>query len=228
MISVIVPVYNEEKTLAKVVRKLEKLKLPISKEIIIINDGSKDKTREILKDLSKKFKKLKVIDYTLNRGKGFAIRKGIEKSKGEIILIQDADLEYDLENIKLLLKEILEKNEKVVYGSRFMKKNNRGKIAFYLGNKFLSMMTSALYLQRVTDMETCYKMFRREVIENISLKSDRFEIEPEITAKIIREGYKIKEVPINYSPRSNKEGKKIKAKDGIIALWTLLKLRVCN
>ena len=228
MISVIVPVYNEEKTLAKVVRKLEKLKLPISKEIIIINDGSKDKTREILKDLSKKFKKLKVIDYTLNRGKGFAIRKGIEKSKGEIILIQYADLEYDLENIKLLLKEILEKNEKVVYGSRFMKKNNRGKIAFYLGNKFLSMMTSALYLQRVTDMETCYKMFRREVIENISLKSDRFEIEPEITAKIIREGYKIKEVPINYSPRSNKEGKKIKAKDGIIALWTLLKLRVCN
>jgi len=228
MISIIVPIYNEEKTLEKVVSRLIKLKLPIKKEIILVNDGSKDNTERILKRINNKYSSLRVISYKENKGKGFAIRSGIKLAKGEIILIQDADLEYDLNNIISLLKEILVNNEKVVYGSRFLKQNKRGKLAFYAGNKILSLATSIIYLQKITDMETCYKMFKREVIDVNELKSNRFEIEPEITARIIKRGYKIKEIPINYNPRSKAEGKKIKAKDSITALWTLIKLRLVN
>lgn len=228
MISIVVPIYNEEKTLEKVVSSLEKLKLPIKKEIILVNDGSKDNTAKILEKIANGNKSLIMVSYEKNRGKGFAIRQGINKARGDIILIQDADLEYDLRNINNLLNEILQNGEKVVYGSRFLKQNKRGKLSFYLGNKLLSIATSILYFQKITDMETCYKMFRKEVLTGIVLMSDRFEIEPEITAKIIKKGYKIKEIPINYNPRSKSEGKKIRARDGFIALWTLLKLRFFN
>jgi dolichol-phosphate mannosyltransferase len=224
-ISIIIPVYNEEKTIGKVVDKIISVKFPITKEIIIVNDGSKDNTEKKLKQIRKN-EKIKFISYEKNKGKGFAIRKGLEIASGNIIGIQDADLEYDIKEYPKLLAPIIKKEVNVVYGSRFNKKFKKN--LFYFGNKFLSFITSVLYFHKISDMETCYKLFRKDILENIELESDRFDFEPEITAKILKQGFKIKEIPINYFPRTEKQGKKIKIKDGFSALWCLIKCRFAD
>ena len=239
-ISIIIPVYNEEKTISKILDKITNLNLreidkKIRKEIIIVNDGSKDKSEKIIKKYIFDNTKNNIIDKELydefiyinkeNQGKGSALRKGFEISSGDIVTIQDADLEYNPEDFKKLITPIIKGKEKVVYGSRFLKKHKPKYRIYFLGNKFLSFLTKILYNVRITDMETCYKVFRKEVIKSLYLKSNKFDIEPEITSKILRKGIKIKEIPISYSPRSIEEGKKIGWKDGAIAILVLLKNR---
>jgi glycosyltransferase involved in cell wall biosynthesis len=223
-LSILIPVYNEEKTIEKAIDSVHKVKLPVDKEIIVINDGSTDATEEKLKGLRKKFR-FRILRHKINLGKGAAIRTGIKQSTGDMIIIQDADLEYEPNDYYSLLKPILERKAEVVYGSRFLKKNKRKDYLFYTGNRFLSLATSLLYSAKITDMETCYKVFRSDLIKLIPLNSNGFEFEPEITAKIIKRGIKIHEIPISYSQRTAKEGKKIKFRDGFIALWTLIKYR---
>lgn len=225
-ISIIIPVYNEEKTIAKIIMKLIKTKFPIEREIIIVNDGSTDSTEKILKETIRQIKvreKIRVISRKNNKGKGHSIKTGLKYATGSIIGIQDADLEYDPNDYPGLLEPILKKQAKVVYGVRRFNKKN----LFYYGNKFLSLVTSLLYFSWIRDMETGYKVFRREVLNEIKLNSKGFDFEPEVTAKILKK-YKIKEIPISYTPRSKKEGKKIKIKDGIIAFFTLIKYRFAN
>jgi glycosyltransferase involved in cell wall biosynthesis len=229
-LSIIIPVYNEEKTLLDLLKKVEAVNFPISNEIILVDDYSTDGTRAILKEIESKYK---IIYHHKNQGKGSALRTGFKYSTGDIITIQDADLEYDPEEFNKLLIPILARKTKVVYGSRFLGKTffSKGKWflpSHYIGNKLLSLTTSILYFRKITDMETCYKMFTREVLSKIKLKSKRFDFEPEITSKIIKAGYKIKEIPINYFPRSFEHGKKITWVDGIKALLYLLKYRFVN
>src|SRR3989344_6382540 len=229
-LSIIMPVYNEDKTVEKIVNKVEKIKIEnVEKEIIIINDASKDKTAEILKRISKKYKNIKIFSHKTNKGKGAAIRTGLKYFMGDIIVIQDGDLEYNPEDFRKLIKPILEGKTKIVYGSRLLGEE-RGFNVFshYIGNRVLSLLTTLLYFRRITDMETCYKMMTKDVIKSLNLKAKKFDFEPEVTAKIIRKGYKIIEIPIIYNCRSFKEGKKITWKDGIKALYILLKYRFFN
>ncbi len=216
--------YNEEKTTTKIIKRVVKVRLPIKREIIVVDDGSTDNTPKKLEEIKKRFKKIKIIRHKKNKGKGSAIRTALKYTKGNIIGIQDADLEYNPSEYKKLLKPILNKKVKVVYGSRFKKGKNK-KNLFYYGNRFLSFITSLLYFSKITDMETCYKIFRKEILKDINLKAKRFDIEPEITAKILKKGYKIKEIPISYNPRSTKKGKKIKFSDGFSVIFTLVKYR---
>jgi dolichol-phosphate mannosyltransferase len=226
-LSIIVPVFNEESTIMRILNKLECLEIPLQKEIVIVDDYSTDGTRALLKDLEDKYT---IIYHKKNGGKGRALRTGFKHATGEIITIQDADLEYDPNDYNKMLPSILKGKTKVVYGSRFIGTNffSRNKWfspTHYIGNKLLSLITSLLYFRRITDMETCYKMFDKEVLKKIKLQAKRFDIEPEITAKIIRGGYKIKEIPINYYPRGFHDGKKITWRDGIHAFFYLLKYR---
>lgn len=222
-ISIIVPAYNEENTLEEVMKKLLKIDFGIQKEIIAVNDGSIDNTAKILNSFRKKG--VKVFHHEKNKGKGAAIRTGISNATGDIITIQDSDLEYTPENLKYLIKPIIDGKEKVVYGSRFMKKNKVIYSSYYLGNKIVSLFASLIYLRKVSDVETCYKVFSSDVIKDIHLNARGFEFEPEVTAKILKKGIRIFEMPIDYKPRTKEEGKKIRPKDGIIALWTLIKYR---
>lgn len=226
-LSIIIPAYNEEKNILKVLNNVKKVNLgKITKEIIIVDDFSTDSTRKILSKL--KDKSTKIFFHQKNQGKGAAIRTGLKHTTGGIITIQDADLEYNPEEYPKLLKPILENKTKVVYGSRLAAiKMNLKKMykLHYLGNIFLTIMTNILYGAKITDMETCYKVFRREVIENIKLKAKRFDFEPEITAKILKKGYKIIEIPISFVGRTFNEGKKITWRDGIKALYYLVKYR---
>jgi len=226
-LSVIIPTYNEKATILQLLDKVEKVKLPqnIQKEIIIIDDYSVDGTREILKKLGDQYN---IVYHDKNRGKGAAIRTGLEKASGDFIIIQDADLEYDPNEYGKLLQPILDNEAQVAYGSRFLNKHSPRYKLFYLGNKFLSLLFSILYGQKISDMETCYKVFSREVLKNIAIESNRFNFEPEITAKIVKAGYKIKEIPISYQSRSFKEGKKIGWRDGISAIWTIIKYKFFN
>ena len=223
MISIIVPVYNESKTILDVLNNLDNMDFGYVKEIILVDDGSKDNSNKLISNFIKDKKEFKLVN-KLNGGKGSAIIEGIKHSSGKIIAIQDADLEYDLKDLKNLIDFLVKKNLKVVYGSRFVEGNNK-KNLFYFGNRFLSLMTSIVYFNKITDMETCYKVFKKDVLQNIELKSKGFEIEPEITAKILKNKIKITEFPISYNPRGFDDGKKIKGYDGFIALWTLIKYR---
>ena len=228
-LSILIPTYNEERHILEVLRIVNKVDLKdlkLNKEIIIIDDGSKDKTTEILKKNKKLYTKL--IRLKKNRGKGFALRQGIKETTGNIILIQDADLEYNPYQYPELLKPILKGKTEVVYGSRFIEKHKPKYLTYYLGNKILSTLTTALFFRRITYMETCYKVFKSNVIKGIKLKSKRFDFEPEVTAKILKKGYEIHEVPIFYKCRDFKEGKKIKWTDGISAIWYLIKYRVID
>ena len=224
-LSVIIPVYNEEKSILKVIDKVKKTKLRgIAKEIIIVDDFSSDGTRRILEKLSG----LKVFFHQKNMGKGSAIRTALKHATGDIVLIQDADLEYDPKEYRKLLGPIVKGKAKVVYGSRLasIRKNLKKMYKLhYLGNLFLTAITSVLYGANITDMETGYKVFKKEVIRNISLKAKRFDFEPEITAKILKKGYKITEVPIDFMGRKFSEGKKITWKDGVKAMLYLIKYR---
>lgn len=221
-LTIIIPVYNEEKTVKEIVENV--LSTPFDKEIIIIDDGSCDKTRDILNNYSTK-SNITLIFQEKNKGKGAAVREGINRATGDIVLVQDADLEYDPREYSKLLKPIMENKAGVVYGSRF---RGEGKAMLFwhaAGNKFLTFITNLLYDSTLTDMETCYKVFKRNIIQNVNLKSNRFNIEPEITAKILRQGHRIYEVPISYTGREYNEGKKITWKDGVVALGTLLYYR---
>ncbi len=228
-LSIIIPVYNEEKTVAKILKKVKSARLPkgIDKEIVVVDDGSNDKTPQILK----KIEGINLITHKVNRGKGAAVRTGIENAKGDIILIQDADLEYNPDDYYRLLEPILSGETKVVYGTRLKDypilfgRHKTPFISHYLGNRFLSLVTSIIYGSFLTDMETCYKVFKKEVIKPIKINANRFDFEPEITAKILRQGYKIYEVPIKVKPRGYDEGKKITWKDGFMAIYTLFKYR---
>ena len=224
-LSIIIPVYNEEKTIRHVINKVSEIDYNIDTEIIIINDGSSDKTFNELNKFKKKFKKLKIISYKKNKGKGYAIRLGIAKSKGNIIVIQDADLEYSPNQIPYLISPLMMKQKKVVYGSRFMGEYRNMKFFQLLGNKILTFLTNLLFGSNLTDMETCYKCIHKDILNKIDLFSDGFEIEAEISAKILKSGFEIYELPIDYSARTKKEGKKINWKDAIKNIVILLKVK---
>jgi dolichol-phosphate mannosyltransferase len=232
-LSIIIPVYNEEKTVQKLLKRVIAVKLPVKKkEIIVVNDGSTDATLEIVKKLKKSTKAFTLITKE-NGGKGTAVRAGMDKAKGDYIIIQDADLEYDPKDIKKLLKLLYKRKSDVVYGTRLnrmpdFKRDERTPRFFihYAGNKFLSFVTSTLYSTWLTDMECCYKLFPKKALEDVVLHAQGFELEPEITAKLLRKGYTISEVTISTNPRGYDEGKKLDTvKDGIKAVWTLIKYR---
>ncbi len=227
-LSIIIPVYNEKGTILEILKRIESTRLgEIKKEVIIVDDFSTDGTREILKNLEST-NKYKIIYHNINRGKGFAVRSGLKHVGDGIVIIQDADLEYDPSNYEDLIKPILSNQTDVVYGSRFLdaKYTNYKKMYLhYVGNMLLTYLTNLLYNTRITDMETCFKVFKKDVIVNLNLKSKRFDLEPELTAKISRQGYKIHEVPIIYKPRGFSEGKKITWVEGVRAVYYLLKYR---
>lgn len=221
LLSVIMPVYNEKNTLIEILNRIEAV--PIEKEIIIVDDGSTDGTRQILRDI--KDENIKVILHERNQGKGAAIKTGLREATGEIVIIQDADLEYEPMDYLKLIPLIESGKAQVVYGSRTLGSNKRSYHRYYWGGQFVTLVTNILYGLKITDEPTCYKMFKKEVIDRIQLDCTGFEFCPEVTAKVTRLGYKIHEVPISYHPRSFEEGKKIKWRDGLIAIWTLLKYR---
>jgi len=223
-LSVIIPVYNERDTVEKLISEVKKADIgDVEKEIIVVDDFSSDGTRDLLKGI----KGVKLLFHDGNRGKGSALKTGIAKSSGDIIIVQDADLEYSPEEYASLIKPIIEKKTKVVYGSRLLKKeNHQGKFMFYLGGRGVTFFTNLLFLSKLTDEPTCYKVFHKD-LKPILLGAEgkHFEWEPEVTAKLIRKGYKILEVPISYDARTEEEGKKIGMGDGFQAIWTLIKWR---
>ncbi len=222
-LSVIVPVFNERNTIAEIIRRMRAVALPIDREIVVVDDGSTDGTREVLSQLGDST--LRVILHQRNQGKGAAVRTGLESVSGDLVLIQDADLEYDPEDWPRLLAPVLKGRATVVYGSRFTGERRNMLPLHWLGNRLLSLVTNVLYGSTLSDMETCYKLFDRALLDGLSVHSDRFEFEPEITAKVLRAGVRIYEVPISYAGRELSEGKKITWRDGFSALWTLIKYR---
>lgn len=228
-LSVIIPAYNEEKTIEEIVDLVESVKLErgIQKELIIVDDCSKDNTFEKLKKINKKYDNIRVVKHEINKGKGAAIKSGIKFATGEIIIVQDADMEYDPHDYNDLIRPIIDGKAKVVYGSRRLKKSNKlySGLMFYIGGMSLTWITNLLYNINITDEATCYKVFKSDIIKKIKINGNRFEWEPEITAKIAKKGIKIYEVPISYYPRTVKEGKKIKWQDWFEAVWALLKYR---
>jgi glycosyltransferase involved in cell wall biosynthesis len=222
-LSVIVPVFNERSTVAEIVRRMRAVELPVEREIVIVDDGSYDGTADVLTQL--RDSTVRVVGHGANRGKGAAIRTGLENSTGDLVLVQDADLEYDPEDWPRLLAPVLKGRARVVYGSRFTGERRNMLFLHWVGNRFLSLVTNVLYNSTLSDMETCYKLFDRCVLDGIRLQADRFDFEPEFTAKVLRRGIRIYEVPISYAGREPNEGKKITWHDGVIALWTLVKYR---
>ena len=224
-VSIIIPVYNEKETLTALLEKVEQAKFAgLEKEIIITDDASTDGTIDIIRQLDKPYKKL---FHKKNQGKGAAIRTAIKEATGDFIVIQDADLEYLPDDYDNILPLLINDKADVVYGSRFIIKSNLKNFILKnkLANKFLTLLTNVLYGAEITDVETCYKAFKREFIQNITIRANRFDFEPEITAKILKKGARIKEVPINYIARGHNDGKKINWKDGIHAIITLIKYR---
>jgi len=222
-LSVIIPVYNEVDNIHEIIKRVQSTKL--ATEIIIVDDDSKDGTRDVLQSLDGK-KKVRVILHERNQGKGAAVVTGLKAAKGDILLIQDADLEYDPRDYPPLLKPIQEGLADVVYGSRFLGGTHRVTMFWHMvANRLLTFMTNIFYDTILTDMETGYKVFRRGVIEGIHIRAKRFDFEPEFTAKILKRHYRIFEVPISFNPRDYSQGKKIKLKDAFEAVWTLVKYR---
>jgi len=221
LLSVIMPAYNERTTIEEIVRRV--LAVPLRIELIVVDDGSKDGTGEILERLQNElgFKLLR----QANGGKGAALRAGFKAVTGDIAVIQDADLEYSPEEFPQLIELIVQGKADVVYGSRFLGRHRAFMFAHYIGNKLLTLVTNILYNTMLTDMETCYKAMRTDVLRSMTLKSNGFGIEPELTAKIFKRGYKVYEVPITYAGREYTEGKKITWVDGFGAIWTLVKYR---
>lgn len=246
-LSIVVPVYNEGKTISEVIKRVSNIKIPnVIEEIIVVDDGSTDATAPVISKIKNscgagsgfarqksKIKNIKFIRHEKNQGKGKAVKTGIDHATGDYIVIQDADLEYNPQDIERLLIPIKKGIADVVYGTRlnrwpnFLREEKTPRFFLhYLGNKSLSLITTLLYGHWITDMETCYKLFPKKALDKIRLNSKRFDFEPEITAKLLKNGYSIFEVPISTNPRGYNEGKKLSTfKDGTIALWTLLKYR---
>ncbi len=225
-LSVVIPVFNEAQNIREILRRVQSTKL--AKEIVVVDDGSQDGTRDILKKMDGKGK-VRVVLHEKNKGKGAAVVTGLNAAIGDVLLIQDADLEYDPRDYPALLQPIQEGVADVVYGSRFLGGPHRVTMFWHLvANKLLTLMTNILYNTILTDMETGYKVFRRKVIEDMKLRAKRFDFEPEFTAKVLKRNYRIFEVPISFNPRDYAQGKKIKLKDAFEAVWTLLKYRVVD
>ena len=222
LLSVVMPCYNERDTIEEIIRRV--LTVPIRTELIVVDDGSTDGTRDILAKLAEQHC-LKLILQPRNGGKGAALRRGFQEVKGDIVVIQDADLEYSPEEFPQLIELICEGRADVVYGSRFLGRHRVFLFTHYAGNRFLTFVTNVLYNTMLTDMETCYKVMRTEVLKSMTLESNGFGIEPELTAKIFKRGYRVYEIPITYAGRGYEEGKKITWVSGLIALWVLLKFR---
>ena len=220
LLSVIVPCYNEERTIATLIERVRAVQ--IDKEIIVVDDCSRDHTPVILRQLAAEVPELRVVHQPTNRGKGDAVRTGLAAARGEIVIIQDADLEYDPEDYYELVKPIVSGAVEVVFGSRFMGRHTGMYFWNALGNKGLTFLTNLLYNSWISDMETCYKAMRTDIMRSLRLKSNDFRIEPEIAAKVLKLGYRIYEVPVSYMGRTYEEGKKIKKSDGIKAVVTLL------
>ena len=222
-LSVVIPTFNEVHTIREILQRVQRTGLV--QEILVVDDGSTDGTRQILDELNG-HGNIRVVFHENNQGKGAAVRTGLKNAKGDVILIQDADLEYDPRDYPTLLKPLEEGIADVVYGSRFLGGPRRPVMFWHMvANKLLTLMTNILYNNILTDMETGYKVFRREVIEGMPLRARRFEFEPEFTAKILKRKVRIFEVPITFNPRDYSEGKKIKLKDAFEAVWALLKYR---
>lgn len=224
-LSVVVPVYNEAATIVEILRRMRAVDLPggLDLEVVIVDDGSDDGTQQVLMQL--RDSTVRVVHHEGNRGKGAAVRTGFHAATGDLVLIQDADLEYDPDDWPRLLAPVLKGKAEVVYGSRFTGERRNMLFWHWLGNRFLSLVTNVLYNTTLSDMETCYKLLDRRIVDRLDLRSSGFEIEPEITAKILRRGVRIYEVPISYAGREYDEGKKIRWTDGVVALWALVKYR---
>ncbi len=223
-LSVVIPVYNEKNTIADIIGFVKAVE-DLDKEIIVVDDGSKDGTVKILKDLEKVHPDVKFYYKEKNVGKGDTLRIGFSHTTGDYVIVQDADLEYDPQDYKKLLRALTEEKADVVYGSRFSGTRKDMSTVQYFGNKLLTIITNLLFGIMLTDMETCYKLIPGDFVRKLQIKSPRFDFEPEITAKILKSGLKLKEVPIHYKGRKYSEGKKITWKDGFAALWTLFKFR---
>ncbi|HSG01665.1 MAG TPA: glycosyltransferase family 2 protein [Vicinamibacterales bacterium] len=222
LLSVVMPAYNERDTIEAIVDRV--MAVPLRKELIVVDDGSTDGTRDILTRLREKYD-FKLVLQPQNRGKGSALRRGFEEVTGDLMVIQDADLEYSPEEFPELIELICQGRADVVYGSRFIGRRRVFLFTHYAGNRLLTLITNILYNTILTDMETCYKVMRTEVLRSFELKSNGFGIEPEMTAKIFKRGYRVYEVPITYDGRGYDEGKKITWRDGVVALWVLIKYR---
>lgn len=223
LLSVIVPVFNERNTVAEVIRRIRRVDIPIDLEVIVVDDASVDGTDKVLATLEDST--VRVVSHDVNRGKGAAIRTGLGLARGDLVLVQDADLEYDPDDYPRLLAPILKGKADVVYGTRF--RGERRTMSFWslAGNRLLVVATNVLYNTTLSDLETGYKLFDRTVLDSVSLEADRFDFEPEITAKLLRTGHRIYEVPVSFAARGADEGKKYGWRDTVTALWTLVRLR---
>jgi glycosyltransferase involved in cell wall biosynthesis len=222
LLSVVMPVYNERQTIDEIIRRV--LAVPLRIELIVVDDGSSDGTRDLLAQLNEAGT-FKLVLQAGNQGKGSALRRGFQEVSGDLVVIQDADLEYSPEEFPDLIELICKGRADVVYGSRFLGRHRVFLFTHYVGNRLLTLLTNMLYNTMLSDMETCYKVMRTEVLRSMTLRSNGFGIEPELTAKIFKRGYRVYEVPITYDGRGYEEGKKITWRDGLVALWVLIKYR---
>jgi glycosyltransferase involved in cell wall biosynthesis len=222
LLSVVMAAFNERETIDEIVRRV--LAVPLRLELIVVDDGSTDGTRERLQELQRELG-FTLVQQAKNAGKGAALREGFARVRGDIVVVQDADLEYSPEEYPDLIDLICSGRADVVYGSRFLGRHRVFLFVHYLGNRLLTLLTNVLYNTMLTDMETCFKAMRVEVVRSMTLRSNRFGVEPELTAKIFKRGYRVYEIPITYDGRSYADGKKITWRDGVAAIWTLLKFR---
>lgn len=225
-LSIVIPIYNEADHLEEVLRQIYAVEIELEKELILVDDCSTDGTREILEKLQNSDEnKAKVFYHEINRGKGATLRTGFEHITGDITLIQDADLEYDPQDYPKLLEPILNETADVVYGSRFMEGRQEGLLRSYIANRFLTFLSNLVNGTKITDMETCYKVMKSDILKDIKLTSDRFGFEPEITAKLAKRKCKIVDVPISYRGRDYHEGKTVSWKDGVAAIFHIIRFR---